>query len=263
MLVDTHCHLDFDKFAEDLDDVIQRAVAADVRKMIIPAVDLESIPQVLAVAEKYQWVYAAVGVHPNSTADLPPDWLAQIRTYASHHKVLAIGEIGLDYYWDKSPKAVQQAAFTAQLQLAYELQKPTIIHNREADEDVLRLLRQSPLAGDEVEKPGVLHSFMGSWDTAVDAVEMGFYLGFTGPVTYPKNESLREVAREMPMDRLLVETDAPFLAPQSQRGRRNEPAYVSEISTFIANLRGLDPAIFANMTTENAACLFGRDAIYR
>lgn len=261
MLIDTHCHLDFDKFAEDLDAVIQRALAADVRKMIIPAVDLETIPQVLAVAEAYQWVYAAVGVHPNSTAALPVGWLEQVRHYATHPKVLAIGEIGLDYYWDKAPKDVQQAAFVAQLQLAHDVQKPVIIHNREADEDVIRLLRESPLAN--TENPGVLHSFMGSWDTAVDAVDMGFYLGFTGPVTYPKNDVLREVAREVPFDRILVETDAPFLAPQSQRGRRNEPAYVADIAAFIAQLRGLKPSVFANMTTENAACLFGRDAIYR
>jgi TatD DNase family protein len=263
MFVDTHCHLDFEAFDDDLEAVIARAVAADVRKMIIPAVNLEDIPRLLAITEKHQWVYAAVGIHPNSTADLPPDWLAHIRGYASHHKVVAIGEIGLDYYWDKSPKAVQQAAFTAQLALAHELGKPVIIHNREADEDTIALLRQAPQTAAGVEKPGVLHSFMGSWDTAVDAVEMGYFLGFTGPITYPKNNALRQVVQAMPTDRILVETDAPFLAPQTQRGKRNEPAYVADIATFIAQLRGLDPAVFANMTTENAACLFGRDAIYR
>ena len=263
MLVDTHCHLDFEQFEPDLAEVIARAVAAEVRKMIIPAVDLASIPRLLAIADQYQWVYAAVGIHPNSTADLPPDWLTQIETYARHPKVVAIGEIGLDYYWDKSPKATQHAAFTAQLELAYALRKPVIVHNREADEDTIALLRQAPQEQNEMEKPGVLHSFMGSWDTAVDAIEMGYFLGFTGPLTYPKNHALREIARAMPTDRLLVETDAPFLSPQGYRGKRNEPAYVAQIAAHIAELRGLSPALVANMTTENAACLFGRDVIYR
>lgn len=261
LLVDTHCHLDFEQYEADRAAVLERALAADVRKIIVPAVDLETIPQVLAVAETNQWIYAAVGVHPNATAALPTDWLAQLREYAQHYKVIAIGEIGLDYYWDRAPKEAQHAAFQAQLQLAQELGRPVIIHNRDASDDVIRLLRESPLA--HTENPGVLHSFMGDWDTAVDAVDLGFFLGFTGPVTYKKNEALREVAKEMPLDRLLVETDGPFLAPQSQRGRRNEPAYVRDIAAFLAELRGLPLEIFANMTTENAACLFGRDNIYR
>lgn len=261
MLVDTHCHLDFDRFDEDRDEMIQRAVEAGVRKMIVPAVDLETIPQVLALTEKSQWLYAAVGVHPNSTANLPENWLEQIREYAAHHKVIAIGEIGLDYYWDNSPKETQHKAFSAQLELAFDLELPVIIHNREASADVLSHLRDCSLS--EIDKAGVLHSFMADWDTAVDAVDLGYFLGFTGPITYKKNDELREIATEMPLDRILVETDAPFLAPQVKRGKRNEPAYVQYINDFIAELRGVSPELMANMTTENAACLFGRDVIYR
>jgi TatD DNase family protein len=261
MLVDTHCHLDFDRYDDDLDEVIERAVAADVRKIIVPAVDLRDIPQVLALADKYQYVYTAVGVHPNSTAALPDDWLDQLRDYAEHPKVIAIGEIGLDYYWDTVQPAIQQEAFAAQLELAFDLALPVIIHNRDASDHVLRMLKDSSLV--EIEKPGVLHSFMSDWDTAVDAVEMGYFLGFTGPITYKKNDALREIAREMPLDRLLIETDGPFLAPQVRRGKRNEPAYVKYICDYIADLRGIPPTTMANVTTENAACLFGRDIIYR
>ncbi len=261
MIVDTHCHLDFHQFAEELDAVVARAVEAGVRKIIVPAVALGDIPQVLALADRYQYVYTAVGIHPNSTADLPPDWLEQIRDYAAHPKVIAIGEIGLDYYWDASPQQVQHEALAAQLELAFDLALPVIIHNRDASADVLRLLGESSLR--DVEKPGVLHSFMGDWDTAVDAVEMGYFLGFTGPITYKKNDELRDIVREMPIDRILVETDAPFLAPQARRGQRNEPAYVKFICDYIAELRGLTPDMMANVTTENAACLFGRDIIYR
>ena len=181
MLVDTHCHLDFDRFDEDRAEMITRAIEADVRKMIIPAVDLDTIPQILKLAEEHQWIYAAVGVHPNSTADLPDGWLDQIEDYSYHPKVIAIGEIGLDYYWDNSPKESQHQALAAQLELAFDRALPVIIHNRDASEDTLRILGESSLS--ELEKPGVLHSFMADWDTAVDAVEMGYFLGFTGPIT--------------------------------------------------------------------------------
>ena len=261
MLVDTHCHLDFDRFADDLDEVVNRAVEAGVRKIIVPAVDLKDIPQVLALADKYQYVYTAVGIHPNSAANLPDDWLEQLRDYADHPRVIAVGEIGLDYYWDTVHPAVQQEIFAAQLELAFALALPVIIHNRDASDHVLRMLKESPLV--EFEKPGVLHSFMADWDTAVEAVDMGYFLGFTGPVTYKKNDELREIVREMPLDRILVETDAPFLAPQARRGQRNEPAYVKFICDYIAQIRGLSPDMMANVTTENAACLFGRDIIYR
>ena len=261
MLVDTHCHLDFHQYNDDRMAVIERAVAVEVTKIIIPAVDLETIPTILRLAESSQHLYAAIGVHPNSTAGLPADWLARLEDYGRHDKVVAVGEIGLDYYWDRSPKVVQQRAFALQLELAFELALPVIIHNRDASADVLAMLKDSPLR--DIETPGVLHSFLADWETAVDAVELGYFLGFTGPITYKKNDALREIAREMPLDRILVETDGPYLSPQAFRGQRNEPAFVRQIAEFIADLRGLPNEQMANITTENAACLFGRDKIYR
>lgn len=260
MLIDTHCHLDFDRYDEDRDAVIARAAAAGVEKIIIPAVDLATIPRILALADAYPAVYAAVGVHPNSTANLPDGWLYDLEELADHPKVVAIGEIGLDYYWDRSPFDVQKKAFEAQIELAFELALPIIIHNREASRDVLDIVGRSSLR--DIEKPGVFHSFLAERATAEEALDMGYFLGITGPVTYKKNNDLREIVKMMPIDRLVVETDGPFLAPQAKRGQRNEPAFVKIIADYIANLRGIDPDTMADLTTENAACLFGRETIY-
>lgn len=261
MLVDTHCHLDFDRYDADRDKTIQRALDSGVTRIIIPAVDLEKIPAMLDLADRYVGVvYTAVGVHPNSTGDLPSDWLYQIENFAEHPSVVAIGEIGLDYYWDKVPHPTQKQAFAAQLELALDLALPVIIHNREAGNDVLEMLSRSSLA--EIEKPGVMHSFLDSEEIAWRVIEMGYFLGFTGPVTYKKNDWLRNIVKNVPLDRILVETDAPFLAPQAKRGKRNEPAYVNYIADYIAELRGISPEIFRGIVTENSACLFGRDEIY-
>jgi TatD DNase family protein len=254
-LVDTHCHLDFERFDADRDEVVARALAAGVGRIIVPAIDPANCPAVLALAERYEPVYAAVGVHPTSSAGWQADWIDRLREFAAHPRVVAIGEIGLDYYWDKSPPAVQRQAFSAQLALAAELGLPVIIHNREAGDDVARLLAESSLNGRD--RPGVLHSFSAGWPVAETVLAMGFYLGFTGPVTFPKADELREVAGRTPPDRLLVETDAPFLAPQAHRGRRNEPAYVVETAARLAELHHLPPAEMARQTTANAVRLFG------
>jgi TatD DNase family protein len=259
MLIDTHCHLDFDRFDEDRKAVVQRAVDAGVERIVVPALDLENCTAVLSLTEQYEGVFAAVGVHPNSSADWREEWIDAIRSFAQHEKVIAIGEIGLDYYWDKSPKAVQHRALTSQLALAAELGLPVIIHNRESDGDVLRLLEQSALNGRP--GPGVLHSFSTTWETAEAALDMGFYLGFTGPVTYKKADELRDIAARVPFDRMLVETDAPFLAPQQYRGKRNEPAYVAYVAEKIAEVRGLTTAEIAQQTTENARRLFGEKVV--
>jgi len=254
MLVDTHCHLDFDRFDEDRDEVVARAEAAGVRRIIVPSLDLENVETVLALAERYDAVYAAVGVHPNSAAGWEDGWLDRLRALAVHEKVVAIGEIGLDYYWDKTPVAVQHHAFSRQLALAAELDLPVIVHNRESDADVIRLLAASPLAGRK--RPGVLHSFSAPWETAAAGLELGFYLGFTGPLTFKKADALREVAARVPLERLLVETDAPFLTPQPHRGRRNEPAYVVHVAEKLAKLHALPPAEVAAATSANASKLF-------
>lgn len=259
MLVDTHCHLDFDRFDADRDAVVERALSAGVMRIIVPALDLENGEAVLRLAERYPEVFAAIGVHPNSSAGWHDAWLSTLRDWARHDKVVAIGEIGIDHYWDKSPHDTQEMAFNRQMGLARELDLPVIIHNRDADDDVLRLLQNS--AQSERERPGVLHSFSSTWDVAERALAMGYFLGFTGPVTYRNAAQLRDVIARMPMDRILVETDAPFLSPQQVRGERNEPAYVTYVAQQIADVRDTSQKIIEAMTTENAACVFGRRLI--
>lgn len=255
MLVDTHCHLDFDRFDEDRDGVLWRAAEAGVARIVVPAIDLDNARTVLALAEAHEMVYAAVGVHPNSAAGWQAGWMDALRELAFHEKVVAIGEIGLDYYWERTPHAVQHEAFAAQSALAAELGLPVIVHNREASEDVLRILLASPLAGREA--PGVLHSFSAGPEIAERALAEGFYLGFTGPLTFKKAGELRAIAASAPLDRLLVETDAPFLAPHPHRGQRNEPAYVTFVAEQLAKLHGITPEAMAAQTTENARRLFG------
>ena len=225
-------------------------------QIVVPAIDLANCRTVLALAERYEGVFAAVGVHPNSTAGWQDGWIGILRDLAQHPKVVAIGEVGLDYHWNKSPKEVQHRALGLQLELAAELNLPVIIHNRESSADVIRLLSESSLVG--CENPGVLHSFSADWETAVSALNLGCYLGFTGPVTFKKADDLREIAANVPVDRLLVETDAPFLAPHPFRGKRNEPAYVAYVAERLAKERGMETAVFAQQTTVNAVRLFSR-----
>lgn len=254
-LVDTHCHLDFDALAEDIDGILDRAAAAGVGRIIVPALDVTNIPAVLAMAERYEAVFAAIGIHPNSAAGWQDAWLDELRAAARHERVVAIGEIGLDYYWDKAPVETQQRALRLQLELTAELGLPAIIHNRDASADVLRLLAASPLAGRA--RPGVLHSFSADWATAEAALALGFYLGFTGPLTYKKADELRAIAARAPLDRILIETDAPFLAPHPFRGRRNEPAWVRYVAEKLAEVRDLPLETIARATTANAMRLFG------
>lgn len=253
-LVDTHCHLDFESLAEDIDGVVSRAAEAGVERIIVPALDLTNVQAVLGLAERYTGVFAAVGVHPNSAADWRDAWIDDLRALARHEKVVAIGEIGLDTYWDKTPADIQHQAFALQLELAAELDLPVIIHNRDAAADVLRLLTASSLSG--AARPGVLHSFSADWDTAEAALALGFYLGFTGPLTFKKADELRDIAARAPLDRLLIETDAPYLTPHPYRGRRNEPAYVRFVAEKLAEVRGVSLEEIARATTANAEHLF-------
>lgn len=255
-LIDTHCHLDFGQFDTDRDDVVRRARDIGVSRIIVPAVDLEGCKRVIEQAETYEDIYVAVGVHPNSSISWQDSWLEQVREFARHPKVIAIGEIGLDYYRDHSPKKVQQEAFSRQVELAAEIGLPVIIHNRQANSDVLDILQQSSLK--KCQTKGVLHSFSGDWSTAQTALGMGYHLGFTGPVTFKNADSLRSVVAQVPLDRILIETDAPFLAPQKVRGRRNEPAYVSYIADKLADLLEISFDELARVTTNNALTLFGK-----
>ncbi|MBN8636228.1 MAG: TatD family hydrolase [Anaerolineae bacterium] len=258
MLIDTHCHLNFDGYDADREAVLRRAADAGVTRIIIPSVDLVTGQEGIDLAERYAGVFAAAGLHPNSTANFTDADLEAITAQAAHAKVVAIGEIGLDYHWDDSPKALQHRAFEAQLALAAKLELPVIIHNREASDDVLPILEAwaATLPPALKERPGVLHSFSAPPSIAERALAINFYLGFTGPVTYKNAEELRRVALAAPLDRMLVETDGPYLTPVPHRGKRNEPAYVALVADRIAALKGLTLDEFAAATTANAERLF-------
>jgi TatD DNase family protein len=257
-MIDTHCHLNFEAYSEDLNQVLETALQAQMTHILIPGVDLESCVQALELADQFSLIYAASGIHPNSTEDFDADMLATVRTYANHPRSLAIGEIGLDYYWDKSPRETQIQAFEKQLELACELELPVIIHNREAHEDVLAILEKwVPSLPDSMrERPGVLHSFSAPRDIAERALAIGFYLGFTGPITYKKSDDLRSIAARTPLDRILVETDGPFLTPEPFRGKRNQPAYVAYVIDRLASLHNLTSEEMTQITSSNAHRLF-------
>jgi TatD DNase family protein len=257
-LIDTHCHLNFDSYDEDRSQVIARAAEAGVIRVINPAVDLETSMAAIRLARQYDGVYAAVGIHPNSSGNFTPTQLERIEALESGEKVVAIGEIGLDYYWDKSPKTKQFEAFEAQLTLAARLALPVIIHNREASEDVIAVLERwtGDLPPALKDRPGVMHSFSAPMAIAERAIQCGFYLGFTGPITYKNADELRRIAAHIPLDRILVETDGPFLTPIPHRGKRNEPAYIPLIVDRLAALRQMSAEAMGAAATANAVRLF-------
>lgn len=258
-LVDSHCHINFDSYDEDRAEVITRAAAADVTRILNPGVDLETSRAGLQLSQDYDGMYAAVGIHPNSTADFHTEMLDDLRQLALYSsKVVAVGEIGLDYYWDKSPKTRQIAAFEAQLGLAAELERPVIIHNREGSEDVMAILETwvKILPESLQARPGVFHSFSAPPSIAERALAAGFYLGFTGPITYKNADELRKIAAAVPLDRMLVETDGPFLTPIPYRGKRNEPSYIPLIVDRLASLKRLSSVELGEATTANAERLF-------
>lgn len=257
-LIDTHCHLNFESYDPDRAEVVARAIAAGVTRIINPATDVESGAAAFALTRAYPGLYAAAGIHPNSTANYEPGDLTTIESQARRPKVVAIGEIGLDYYRDWSPKEKQRAAFEDQLALAARLGLPVIIHNREAHDDVIAVLSSwvATLPADLRARPGVLHSFSAPRAIAEKALALGFYLGFTGPITYKNADDLRAVAEAVPEDRLLIETDGPFLTPQKHRGQRNEPAYVAYVAERLAALRNVSTAVIHEATTRNAERLF-------
>jgi len=263
-LIDTHCHLNFEAFAADLDDVIGRAGEAGVRRIILPAIDVESSRDGAAMAGRIPGVYAAAGVHPNSSAGYNPAHRAALAELLSTGALIAVGEVGLDYHWDLSPKETQTRALHDQLELAAEFGLPVIIHNRDASEDVIAILEgwSAGLTGELKARPGVLHSFSAPRSIAERALAAGFYLGFTGPLTYKNADELRSIAAAAPLDRLLVETDSPFLTPTPHRGKRNEPAYVRLVAERLAALRGLSLDDLAAATTANAVRLFNLPAAF-
>jgi TatD DNase family protein len=245
-LVDSHCHLDDSKFDEDREQTIERALAAGVTRML--AIGTADGPPELDVAirlaERYPFVYATVGVHPHDASKANEDTFARLRDLAAHPKVIAIGEIGLDYHYDFSPRDVQRAVFERQLGIAADAKKPIVIHTREAWEDTLAQVA-------DLTHGGIMHCFTGDAEQARMALNGGFHISFGGVLTFPKAESLREAARIVPDERILVETDCPYLAPVPHRGKRNEPAFVVDTARRLAEVRGTTPEIIAELTTHN------------
>ncbi len=277
MLTDTHCHLDYHKFDADRAEVIVRAVDSGLIRMLVPGLHHRSSKEAVRLAESNPSVYAAVGFHPTYLEEFTEHTFDEVKKLASHSKVVAVGEIGIDYYWVKEneKRAFQCDVLRQQLQFAKEINKPVIVHMREendawfgeASQDLLEILEvwQSSLhtcpggrcqGGRLAENPGVLHSFNGTLETAQKALALNFYIGVTGPVTYKNADEKREIIKQLPITKLLIETDAPFLSPVPHRGKRNEPAYVRHIADKIAEIHFKSPAEIANITSANAARLF-------
>lgn len=252
MLVDSHAHLDDARFAADQDATIQRAWDAGVRRILTigNGTGPDDMACGIPIAERYDWIWTSAGVHPHDASRFEAKHLDLMAQLADHPRVCAIGETGLDYHYDNSPRDVQRHVFRQQVELAAQLNLPVIIHTREADDDTAAILREIRPA------KGVLHCFTSGRALADTALALGLLISFSGIVTFPKANELAAIARDVPRDRLLVETDCPYLAPVPHRGRRNEPAFVSETARFLANVRGMDAAEFSSQTSTNFSRLF-------
>ncbi|MGZ8995934.1 MAG: TatD family hydrolase [Rhodospirillales bacterium] len=255
MLVDSHCHLDFPEFAPELDAVVARAEAAGVRAMLTISTDLSRFERVLAIAERFANVYCTVGVHPHEAASEGTVTVEALTRLAEHPKVIGFGETGLDYYYEHSPGQAQQRSFRVHLAAARAAGLPVVIHTRDADDDTASMLVAEHAVGPF---PGVIHCFSSTLALARQAVGLGLYISFSGIVTFKKADGLREVAAAVPLERLLVETDAPFLAPGPKRGKRNEPAFVVHTAAAVARVRGMDEGALARATSENFFRLFAK-----
>jgi TatD DNase family protein len=254
-VIDSHCHLDFPDFAEELDSIVARAQAAGVERMVTISTRVSQGAAYQAIAERFAPVYFTIGTHPHQAAEEPETDAAAIRGFAAHRKCVGIGEAGLDYHYDHAPRAVAEGVFRAQIALARELDLPLVIHAREADEDVNRILRDEASAG---AFKAILHCFTSSRALAETGLELGLYVSFSGVLTFKTAENLREIARKIPHDRLLVETDAPYLAPTPHRGRRNEPAFVVETARVLAQTIGLSFEELARITRANTLSIFSK-----
>ena len=253
-LIDSHAHLDGEKFADDHAAVIERALAAGVVKIITMGDSLESSAQSVALAERFDPVYAAVGIHPEEAQPMTAATDEQLAAWAAQEKVVAIGEIGLDYYWEKDEekRAMQRAIFVRQLDLARQLRLPVCIHDREAHGDMMKILKTEGRG-----LRGVLHCYSGSWEMAAELLKGDWYFGIDGPLTYKNAAKLPEIVQRLPAERILVETDSPYLSPMPFRGKRNEPAHVLYVAKKAAELRGESLEAFARATRENTRDLYG------
>jgi len=249
MLIDSHCHLYMGSWSKNLDDVLDRAKKDGVGKVICPGIDIESSWQSLAIAQNHKNVFAAAGIHPHDAKNASIDYIDQLRNILTQQKVVALGEIGLDYYRNISDKETQRKVFKKQLQLAKEMELPVIIHNRNADYDIIHIIKQLSSVR------GVAHCFSSDLTTAKILLDLGLYISFAGNLTY-KNSELTEVAKEIPLDRLLIETDTPYLSPIPHRGKENEPSRVKIIAEKLAECSGISYKIIESATRKNAEQLF-------
>lgn len=252
MLIDTHVHLNAHQYDEDLEAVIQRARDGGIDRMIVVGFDEETIKRTMELIDTYPFIYGVIGWHPVDAIDYTDDYEAWIKELVKHPKIVAVGEMGLDYHWDKSPKDVQKEVFKRQIALAKEVNLPIVIHNREATQDVIDILKSEGAS----EVGGVMHSFSGSKEICDEVLKLNFMISLGGPVTFKNAKQPKEIAKHVPLNRLLIETDAPYLTPHPYRGKRNEPAYVKLVAEEIADLRGIMYEEVAKETTKNAERLF-------
>jgi TatD DNase family protein len=255
MLVDSHCHLDFPDFADERDAVIARAVAAGVGRMVTISTRVKRFPSILKIAESHEEVYCSVGTHPHNAAEEMDVTTGELVRLSQHPKVVAIGEAGLDYFYDRAPREAQAESFRRHITAARQTGLPLVIHSRNADADMAAILEDEKGKG---AFPFILHCFSSGRALAETGVKLGGYVSFSGILTFKKSDELREIAKEIPRNRLLVETDAPYLAPQPFRGKRNEPAYVAYTATVLAETLGVDVAEIAAITTDNFFRLFAK-----
>jgi TatD DNase family protein len=251
-LVDSHAHLDFKQFDRDREQVLHRARDIGVKLILNIGFDLQSSRESVKLAEKYSFIYAVVGIHPHDAAKVPADYLLELEKLTRHPRVVALGEMGLDFYRDRSPRTVQRKVFREQLRLAKRVNLPVVIHDRDAHQEIMEIMEEEGLP----EKGGVMHCFSGDLGLARQALKMGLYISIAGPVTYSRNERLCQVAAWVPANKLLVETDSPFLTPVPLRGKRNEPCNVAFTAEKIAELRGVPPEEIGRLCLENTKNLF-------
>lgn len=250
--IDSHAHLDDERFNEDREQLINELIENDIEAVLNPGADLETSKKAVLLAEKYPFLYAAVGCHPHDSRFMNDETMDIFKSLAKSNKVVGIGEIGLDYYYDNSDRETQRKWFREQIRLAKELDLPYIVHDRDAHEDVFNIMKEERYSGTR----GVLHCYSSSVEMAREFVKLGFYISLGGPVTFKKAKTPRQVAREVPLDKLLIETDCPYLTPEPFRGKRNEPKYVKLVAEEIARIKEVDVSIVAKSTKENFYKLF-------
>ncbi|MFN3462259.1 MAG: TatD family hydrolase [Oceanibaculum sp.] len=255
MLVDSHCHLDFPDFGEELDAVVARARAAGIGRMVTICTKITEFERVRAIAERYDDIYCTVGIHPHEADSQPEIDTARLIEAARHPKVVGIGETGLDYFYEHSAREAQQRSFRAHIQASRETGLPLVVHTRDADEDTVAILKDEMGQGNY---PGLIHCFSSSAWLAEECLKLGLYISLSGIVTFKKAEALRETVKALPLDRILVETDSPYLAPVPHRGKRNEPAFVAHTAKVVAELKGVGMAEIEARTTENFLHLFNK-----